>query len=240
MTVDESGPAADESESVADAPETTAVSWSGGKDCAVALRELRDDAEVAVSELLTTVRADVDRSSMHGVRREHHEAQADSLGLPLRVVELPADVENDEYERTMRETLDAMAGDGVASVAFADLFLEDVREYREANVADSPVSGAWPLWGRDTDELAREFAAEFDAVVVCVDDDALDESFVGRPFDREFLADLPESVDPCGEYGEFHTFVRDGPGFEYKVDVEPTDRVTKTVGDGEFHYCELE
>ena len=226
-------------EEAADDRRTTAVSWSGGKDCAVALRELRADSGVAVSGLLTTVRADVQRSSMHGVRREHHEAQADALGLPLRVVELPADVENDEYERAMRGTLDAMAGDGVEAVAFADLFLEDVREYRETNVADSPVSGAWPLWGRDTAELARGFADDFDAVVVCVDDDALDESFVGRSFDREFLADLPEDVDPCGEHGEFHTFVRDGPGFEHAVDVEPTERVTKTVGDGEFHYCEL-
>jgi uncharacterized protein (TIGR00290 family) len=232
MTTDPAGTAGDTAR-------TTAVSWSGGKDCALALRELHADPEVAVSELLTTVRADVDRSSMHGVRREHHEAQADSLGLPLRVVELPADVGNDEYERTMRETLDAMAEAGVDSVAFADLFLEDVREYRESNVSDSPVAGAWPLWGRDTAALAREFAEDFDAVVVCVDDDALDESFVGRQFDQGFLADLPASVDPCGEHGEFHTFVRDGPGFEDAVDVAPAERVTKTVGDGEFHYCEL-
>ena len=217
-----------------------AVSWSGGKDCAVALRELRADPDAEVAELLTTVREDVQRSSMHGVRREHHEAQADALGLPLRVVELPADVGNDEYEARMRGAHDAMASDGVERVAFADLFLEDVRAYREANVEDAPTDGVWPLWGRDTTGLAREFAEEFDAVVVCVDDAALDASFAGRPFDRGFLADLPEGVDPCGEHGEFHTFVRDGPGFGERVDVEPAERVTRTVGDGVFHYCELE
>ena len=217
-----------------------AVSWSGGKDCAVALRELRADPDATVAELLTTVREDVQRSSMHGVRREHHEAQADALGLPLRVVELPAGVDNDDYETRMRETHAAMASDGIERVAFADLFLEDVRAYREANLADAPVDGVWPLWGRDTADLAREFADDFDAVVVCVDDDAVDESFAGRPFDRAFLADLPDGVDPCGENGEFHTFVRDGPGFDERVDVGPTERVTKPVGDGTFHYCELE
>ncbi|WP_232703104.1 ATP-binding protein [Halobacterium wangiae] len=216
-----------------------AVSWSGGKDCAVALRELRADPDVVVAGLLTTVREDVQRSSMHGVRREHHEAQADALGLPLRVVELPADVGNDEYEARMRTAHDAMASDGVERVVFADLFLADVRAYREANLADTPLDGCWPLWGRDTTDLAREFAEDFDAVVVCVDDDALDASFVGRTFDRAFLADLPGDVDPCGEHGEFHTFVRDGPGFDEPVAVEPTDCVTKTVGDGTFHYCEL-
>jgi len=217
-----------------------AVSWSGGKDCAVALRELRADPEVTVAELLTTVREDVQRSSMHGVRREHHEAQADALGLPLRVVELPADVGNDEYEARMAAAHDAMASDGIDRIAFADLFLEDVRAYREANVADAPIDGVWPLWGRDTAEFAREFADEFDAVVVCVDDEALDADFAGRTFDRGFLADLPGGVDPCGEHGEFHTFVRDGPGFDERVGVEPRERVTKSVGDGTFHYCELE
>jgi len=217
-----------------------AVSFSGGKDCAVALRELRADPGTEVAELLTTVREDVQRSSMHGVRRAHHEAQADALGLPLRVVELPADVGNDAYERRMREAHEAMASEGVETVAFADLFLEDVRAYREANLDGSALSGAFPLWGRDTEQLAREFAADFDAVVVCVDDDALDASFAGRAFDDEFLADLPDGVDPCGEHGEFHTFVRDGPGFAERVAVEPAERVTKTVGDGTFHYCELE
>jgi uncharacterized protein (TIGR00290 family) len=217
-----------------------AVSWSGGKDCAVALRELRADPDVTVAELLTTVREDVQRSSMHGVRREHHEAQADALGLPIRIVELPADVGNDEYEARMETAHAQMAGDGIERVAFADLFLEDVRAYREATVEDAPVDGMWPLWGRDTTDLARAFADDFDAVVVCVDGEALDESFAGRPFDHEFLDELPADVDPCGEHGEFHTFVRDGPGFDERVSVEPTDRVTKTVGDGTFHYCELE
>ncbi|MFC3477617.1 Dph6-related ATP pyrophosphatase [Halobacterium litoreum] len=217
-----------------------AVSWSGGKDCAVALRELRADPDREVAELLTTVREDVQRSSMHGVRREHHEAQADALGLALRVVELPADVGNDAYERRMREAHEAMASEGIDTVAFADLFLEDIRAYREANLDGGALSGAFPLWGRDTEALAREFAADFDAVVVCVDDDALDASFAGRAFDESFLDDLPDGVDPCGEHGEFHTFVRDGPGFDQRVAVEPAERVTKTVGGGTFHYCELE
>jgi uncharacterized protein (TIGR00290 family) len=216
-----------------------AVSWSGGKDCAVALHDLLGDADREVAALVTTVREDLGRSSMHGVRREHHAAQADALGLPLRVIELPADASNDEYEARMAEAHDAMRADGIEQVAFADLFLQDVREYRENQIADSALDGLWPVWGRDTDELAREFAADYDAVVVCVNDDALGESFVGREFDRGFLADLPGGVDPCGEHGEFHTFVRDAPAFDSRVAVEPTETVTRELGDGTFHYCEL-
>jgi len=218
------------------------LSWSGGKDAALALGAIRDsdDPEVEVERLLTTVSAETDRVTMHGVRPDLVRRQASAAGLPLDLVELPADPSNDEYERVMAATMRGYADRGIDRVVFADLFLEDVREYRESNLADSPLRGHWPLWGRDTADLAATFLSRgFSATVVCVDGSALDRSFVGRPFDRSFLADLPEAVDPCGENGEFHTFVHDGPTFDRPVRVETGRRVTREVQGVEFHYCDL-
>ncbi|UPW01933.1 adenine nucleotide alpha hydrolase [Halorussus gelatinilyticus] len=222
----------------ADAP-TTVLSWSGGKDASYALWQLRNAGE-RVTELLTTVSAATDRSSMHGVRRGLYERQAAAVGLPIRFVELPSDADNDEYEERMAEVTAEYENRGVERIAFADLYLEDVRAYREARFADTDLSGHWPIWGRDTETVAREFAEQFAATVVAVDDDALDASFAGRRFDTDFLADLPDGVDPCGENGEFHTFVHDGPIFDRPVSVETGERVTREVGEETtVHYCDL-
>ena len=227
----------------------TVLSWSGGKDAAFALSELhRGDGNAAGGdvELLTTVSAETDRSTIHGVRRELYERQADALGLPIRFVELPANPSNGKYERVMADAMADYERRGVERVAFADLFLADVRRYREERLADSDVEGYWPVWGRDTAAFADAFlAAGFEATVVAVDGEKLDESFAGRRFDADFLDDLPDGVDPCGEYGAFHTFVHDGPTFDGAVAVERGETVTKVVGDGEggtggeFHYCDL-
>jgi uncharacterized protein (TIGR00290 family) len=229
----------------------TVLSWSGGKDAAYALWKMEqpgnpvadegDASDAEVVELLTNVSSATDRTSMHGVRRDLYERQADAIGLPIRFAELPEDASNEEYERRMAEVMADYAARGIERVAFADLFLEDVRAYREERLRSSPIEGYWPVWGRDTEAVAREFAEHFAATVVAVDDDALDASLAGRRFDADFLADLPESVDPCGENGEFHTFVYDGPIFDRPVPVETGERVTKEVGHGDatVHYCDL-
>lgn len=217
----------------------TVLSWSGGKDAAAALAELRS-SDHDVLELLTTVAADTGRSSMHGVRRDLYERQAAALGEALRIVTLPPEPDNDAYETVMAEVVADYAERGVDRIAFADLFLEDVREYREARLAESDVDPAFPIWGRPTDEQATAFfEAGFRAVVVAVDGDRLDASFAGRPFDRSFLDAVPDAVDPCGEHGAFHTFVYDGPIFAEPVPVEVGDTVSKPVGDGVYHYARL-
>jgi len=216
----------------------TVLSWSGGKDAAFALWELRRVGDDPV-ELLTTLGAN-DRSSMHGVRRDLYAAQAEALGVPIRFVELPEEPSNDEYEERMAAVVADYESRGVDRMAFADLFLDDVRAYREERLADADVDAVFPLWGRDTDEQARAFIdAGFRATVVAVDGDALDPSFAGRAFDADFLAALPEDVDPCGEHGAFHTFVHDGPVFEHPVPVATGDVVAREVGDTVVHYCDL-
>ncbi|WP_132059027.1 adenine nucleotide alpha hydrolase [Halorussus amylolyticus] len=217
----------------------TVLSWSGGKDAAFALREMRrSDADVV--ELLTTVSAANDRSSMHGVRRNLYERQARELGLPIRFVEIPEDASNEAYAEAMADVTREYERRGIDRLAFADLYLEDVRAYREERLADSAVEGYWPVWGRDTESFARDFLhAGFEATVVAVDGSALDASFAGRRLDADFLADLPEEIDPCGENGEFHTFVHGGPIFDGSVSIRTGETVTKEVGGGQFHYCDL-
>ena len=225
-----------------DGDSATVLSWSGGKDAAYALWQMRNsETDADPVELLTTVSAETDRSSMHGVRRDLYERQADAVGLPIRFVELPEDASNDEYERRMAEVTADYERRGIDRIAFADLYLEDVRAYREDRLEDSPVEGHWPIWGRDTEAVASEIANEFEATAVAVDGGALDESFAGRRFDADFLADLPDGTDPCGENGEFHTFVHDGPTFDAPVPVETGELVTREVGDGAatVHYCDL-
>lgn len=217
----------------------TISSWSGGKDASYALDEMRRAEDVQVEGLLTTIAADTGRSSMHGVRRDLYERQAAAVGLPIEFVELPTDPTNEAYERAMAAAIENYAARGIERIAFADLLLDDIRAYREEQLSDTDLDGYWPLWGRDTASLAADFADRFEATVVSVDGDLFDRSFAGRAFDAEFLADLPDDVDPCGENGEFHTFVRDGPVFDEPVDVTTGETVTRPVGDGEFHYCEL-
>jgi uncharacterized protein (TIGR00290 family) len=230
----------------------TLLSWSGGKDAAFAHHSLVtnqtaqpisedhvDPADCEVVELLTTTSADTDRISIHGVRPELVEAQADALGLPLTLVELPADPSNEQYEDVMAEATRSAADRGIDCVAFADLFLEDVRDYRETQLARGPIPGVWPVWGLSTESVAERVADAFEAYLVAVDGRHLDASFAGRRFDRELLADLPDSVDRCGENGEFHTFVADGPEFDHAVTLERGETVTRESGGVEFHYCDL-
>ncbi len=192
--------------------------WSGGKDSAMALRALLHDRRYRVAALLTTVTEGYERISMHGVRRELLAAQASSLGLPLDEVCIPPQCINPVYEARMEAALRRHLAAGVRRVGFGDIFLEDLRAYRERNLARVEMEAVFPIWKRDTRELFREFlAAGFRAVVVCVDSKALDASFAGRFLDESFLRDLPPGADPCGENGEFHTFVFDGPIFREPV-----------------------
>jgi uncharacterized protein (TIGR00290 family) len=214
---------------------TVALSWSGGKDSALALWTLRR-RQLEPHALITTVTEGYDRISMHGVRRELLERQAEALGLPLVEVVIPPACVNEVYEARMAEAFAAGALSRAEAVAFGDLFLEDVRAYREERLAASGRRGLFPLWGRNTVELSREFLdAGFEATLVCVDPRALDGSFAGRYYDERLLAELPESVDPCGENGEFHTFVHAGPIFGETIAHAKGDVVER---DG-FVFCDL-
>jgi uncharacterized protein (TIGR00290 family) len=217
--------------------EKVLVSWSGGKDSAAALYEIINSQNFEVSALLTTVTIDYDRISMHGVRRVLLERQACSLDLPLETVFISKDEANEAYECKMRKLLAKHRKAGVSSVVFGDVFLEDLRKYREDNLAKAGMKGFFPLWGRDTRLLARAFMAlGFKAVISCVDANALDKSFVGRRFDEHFLSQLPSTVDPCGENGEFHSFVFDGPIFKKKIFYTLGEVVLR---DKRFFYCDL-
>ncbi|HVD04205.1 MAG TPA: ATP-binding protein [Candidatus Dormibacteraeota bacterium] len=204
------------------------MSWSSGKDSAMALHLLRESGAVEVVGLLVTCNASTDRVSIHGVRRELVRAQAGRLGLPLLEVDLPSPCSNEVYERTMSHRLEAEAAKGVASIAFGDLFLEDVRAYREAQLKAVGMTAAFPLWGRPTGELARDqIRVGIRAIVTCVDPKAASPEFAGRHFDSPLLAELGPAVDPCGENGEFHTFVWDSPDFSSPIPVTAGERVKR-------------
>ena len=215
------------------------VAWSGGKDSALALREIVGDGGYRVAALLTTVTGEYDRISMHGVRRTLLRRQAESLGLPLEEVVISPGATNDEYEATMEAALGALRArvPRLDTVVFGDLFLADIRAYRERMLARTGMRGLFPLWLRDTRALAHEFVRlGYRAVLVCVDSSALAGEFVGREFDAALLRDLPRMVDPCGENGEFHTFVYAGPGLRQPVRHE---RGPVVVRDGRWVYCDL-
>lgn len=198
----------------------TVLSWSSGKDSAWALHTLRADPSVEVVGLLTTVNAEAQRVAMHGVRRALLQRQAEAVGLPLDVVELPWPCSNEDYEARMRGAIERAKALGAEAFAFGDLFLEDIRAYREAQLEGTGLRPIFPLWGRDTAALADEMiAGGLEAVVTCVDPKQLDASFAGRRWDRALLDDLPEGVDPCGENGELHTLVTDGPMFTRGLEV---------------------
>ena len=195
-----------------------ALSWSGGKDSALALQALLASPGLRVEALITTLTRDFNRISMHGVRRELLEAQAASLRIDLWPNFIPAGAGNAEYERVMGHAFADCRAHGIHTVAFGDLFLEDIRAYRDRLAAAQGMKTVYPIWRRDTDRVIREFLDDgFKAVVVCVDPRQLDPSFAGRLIDDQFVADLPPTVDPCGENGEFHSFVFDGPIFRQPV-----------------------
>jgi uncharacterized protein (TIGR00290 family) len=215
---------------------SVALSWSGGKDSVLALRALRDEHGLNPRALITTVTSGYDRISMHGVRRSLLARQADAFRLPLVEVAIPPGCANTVYEERWLNAFESSDLAGVDAIAFGDLFLEDVRGYREALLARAGRRGLFPLWGRETARLASEFVAVgFRAVVVCVDPNQLDCSFAGREFDASLLAELPATVDPCGELGEFHTFVYAGPGFSETIEC----RVGEVVERDGFVFSDL-
>lgn len=215
------------------------LSWSGGKDSALALQALRADPNIEVAGLLTSVTRDYERISVHGVRRSLLERQAERLRLRLFTIELDPVTTNDAYERAFLSALERVRREvpGVTAIAFGDLFLADVRAYRERLLAPTGFEAVFPIWGLDTAELARKFVRDgFVARLVCVDTTQLDGSFAHRVFDDSLLAELPSTVDPCGERGEFHTFVSDGPGYDGPVEFTIGDTVLR---DERFAYCDL-
>jgi len=192
--------------------------WSSGKDSAWSLHELRQRDDVEVVALVTTVNERFDRVAMHAVRRELLEDQARAAGLELRVVLIPHPCSNEEYEAAFRRTIDDAVGEGIELMAFGDIFLEDVRSYREDLFRMTDIEPLFPLWGRDTHALSREMMASgLRAKVTCLDPKVLPRELVGRELDAAFLAELPPGVDPCGERGEFHTFAWAGPCFSEPV-----------------------
>jgi uncharacterized protein (TIGR00290 family) len=197
------------------------LSWSSGKDSAWSLFKLRERPELEVVGLLTTLNEQFDRVSMHAVRRELLMEQASAAGLELWVVAIPYPCTNDEYEEAMSGTLKKAKSSGIEGVAFGDLFLEDVRRYREERMAAMDFSPFFPLWGLSTPELAKEMiSGGLRAKVTCLDPNVLDRRFVGRDWDHSFIEALPAEVDPCGENGEFHTFAYDGPTFSGGIAVD--------------------
>jgi uncharacterized protein (TIGR00290 family) len=213
-----------------------ALSWSGGKDSALALHELRERSGPVPRVLITTVTADYGRISIHGVRRELLADQARAAGLPLVEVEIPAGCSNDVYEQQIEQALIEAPLTSAQTIAFGDLFLADIRAYREQQLRRVNKAAIFPLWGRDTHALARAFiTAGFEAILVCVDPSRLDPSFAGRRFDAELLDDLPPGVDPCGENGEFHTFVYAGPVFNAPIACQ----VGATVARDGFVFCDV-
>ena len=198
----------------------TLVSWSSGKDSAWMLHVLKQDPAIEIGGLLTTMNEQFDRVAMHAVRRRLLEAQAEAAGVPLRTVPLPWPCTNEEYEGRMRAAVAQAVAEGFTHVAFGDLFLEDVRKYREEKLAGSGLTPLFPIWGIPTDQLAVQMVeGGLKSVLTCVNPKHLDRSFAGRQFDRALLDDLPAGVDKCGERGEFHSFAWDGPMFNHPMSI---------------------
>jgi uncharacterized protein (TIGR00290 family) len=213
------------------------LSWSGGKDSTMALYEVRRAGAWEIQGLLTTITRDYERVCMHGVRTALLEQQAAALGLPLDKVYLDVNGSQEAYEAKMRTYLAGCRARGIETMIFGDLFLEDVRQYREQNLAQVGMQAVFPLWGQDTRALAERFLhAGFQAIITCVDLQALSSEFVGRRYDRRFLADLSPSADPCGERGEFHSFVYDGPLFRLPI-LFQTGRTV--IRENRFAYLDL-
>lgn len=195
--------------------------WSSGKDSALALYKILADKEFEISCLFTSVNQQLQRVSMHGIRIELVEAQAKSINLPLEIVQMPEMPTMEAYEEMMREKLNILKAKGISHSVFGDIFLEDLRKYREDKLAEMGFEGVFPLWKTPTRDLIEEFIAlGFKTIVVCVNERFLDKSFVGRIIDQQFIDDLPKDVDVCGENGEFHTFTFDGPIFSKPIDFQ--------------------
>lgn len=208
----------------------TYMNWSGGKDSSLALYHAQKSGNYDIPYLVTTINEAVNRISMHGVRFELLQAQADMLGIPLFPIYLPDSPTMSAYENTMKAATDQLKSEELNNCLFGDIFLEDLRTYRERNLAEQGIRAHFPLWKRDTRELALEFIRlGFKTIVVCVDASKLDKSFAGRVIDEQFLADLPDHVDPCGENGEFHTFVFDAPNFKAAIPIQMGELIFREI-----------
>jgi uncharacterized protein (TIGR00290 family) len=212
------------------------LSWSSGKDSAWALHVLRQQGEYEVAGLITTINLAFDRVAMHGTRRALVEMQAAAAGLPLIAAPLPWPCSNADYEQAMKQVCDQALAQGVSAIAFGDLFLADVRAYRERQLKGTGLAPLFPIWQLPTDQLARQMVdGGLRAKLVCVDPKQLDPGFAGRDFDLQFLSELPAGADPCGENGEFHSFVYAGPMFSRPIPIVTGERVQR---DG-FWYCDV-
>jgi len=217
--------------------EKVIVGWSGGKDSALALYEILKAGKYEVLELLTTLTRDYDRISTHGVRRELLEQQAKSMRYSIKKMFISKSASNEEYEQELLRILVVHCDKGVISAVFGDIFLEDVRKYREQLLSRIGMKCIFPLWKRDTHELARSFINNgFKAVITNVDSSFLGKEFAGREFNEQFLLDIPSSVDPCGENGEFHSFVFDGPLFHERILFTKGEIILR---EKRFYYCDL-
>lgn len=220
-------------------PKKIVLSWSGGKDSALAFHELSRDPDYQVVALLSYMDDAEDRIVQHRVPTALIQAQADALGVPLWQIRMPPNPSNEEYERRMSAAIDQMLDEGIRHCAFGDLYLEDVRDYRLGKLAGTGVTAVFPLWKRETSALARHaISLGFHGLIVCVDTEQLDGAFAGRELDTALLADLPDGVDPCGENGEFHSFVYDSPDFSAPVEFDPGE-IVSTGPDDRFALCLL-
>lgn len=224
------------------------TNWSGGKDSALALYRVLQNPDYSVGKLFTTVSAENGRISMHGVRRELLEAQAERLDIPLKVLELPSICSMETYDELMHQAMQELKSEGFSHAIFGDIFLEDLKAYRDKKLKAAGFSGIYPIWKENTKDLMDEFLQlGFKTRTSCVNAKLLDKSFAGREIDQQFLNDLPENIDPCGENGEFHTFVFDAPFFEKPIPIEKGETVFKQYKtdeeeswDSGFWYCDLE
>ena len=216
--------------------EPVVFSWSGGKDSVLALFLLNRE-KFNVRTLITSISEEYIRVSMHGVRKELLEKQANSIGIPVITISLPKETTNEEYEKIMKREMLYFKSHRIYHVVFGDIFLEDIRNYRESNLSKIGMKAMFPLWKKDTMELAQNFInLGFKAIITSIDSKFLDGSFVGKIFDRDFLDSLPPNVDPCGENGEFHSFVFDGPIFSYPIKFQKGEIVFR---ENRFYYIDL-
>jgi len=213
------------------------LSWSGGKDSALALYEIQKNQGYEIISLLTTFTKDYDRVSLHGTRRILLERQAESIGLPLHKIFIPKKASSEEYEQKMKKSLVKFQESGVSEVIFGDIFLEDLRKFREEKLSQVGMRAAFPIWKKDTRKLAHQFVElGFKAIVTCVDTKILAKKFAGRTIDEQLLAELPPAVDSCGENGEFHSFVFEGPIFRETIPYKPGKAVLR---ENRFFYFDL-
>lgn len=209
-------------------PKKVVFNWSGGKDSSLALYHLLNNPDYQVETLLTSISTEHDRISMHGVRRKLLLQQAEAIGIPLQELLLPESSGMTEYNQIMRDALLALKEKGITHCAFGDIFLEDLKKYREERLAEIGMQALFPIWKRDTKELANEFMQlGFKTALVCIKANQLNQSFAGREYNKALLADLPSDVDPCGENGEFHTFCYDGPIFKNAIKFSLGERIYK-------------